>query len=63
MGSALVSGINRFAVINTSVLNNIPQQYQDKFTVIGDLMVDLPTAITPDDATLIALLPVPNPQN
>ncbi|NCR44869.1 MAG: lipid-A-disaccharide synthase, partial [Microcystis aeruginosa SX13-01] len=35
-------GIDRFAVMNTSVLNNIPQQYQHKFTVIGDLMVDLP---------------------
>ena len=54
-------GIDRFAVMNTSVLNNIPQQYQHKFTVIGDLMVDLPTAITPDDATLIALLPGSKP--
>jgi lipid-A-disaccharide synthase len=47
--------------MNTSVLNNIPQQYQHKFTVIGDLMVDLPNAITPDDATLIALLPGSKP--
>jgi len=45
MGSALVSG----------------EQYQSKFTVIGDLMVDLPTAITPDDTTLIALLPGSKP--
>jgi hypothetical protein len=54
-------GIDHFAVMNTQVLKNIPVQYQDKFTVIGDLMVDLPTAIATAADPLIALLPGSKP--
>ncbi len=52
--------INRFGVIKSEILDTIPQPYQAKFEVIGDLMADVDlsssSAIISDDI-IIGLLP------
>jgi hypothetical protein len=54
-------GIDRFGVMNQRVIQSIPTRYRDKFTVIGDLMVDLPVAETRSETPTIALLPGSKP--
>jgi hypothetical protein len=54
--------IDRFAVMNDRVTAKVKPQYADKFTVVGDLMVDsqsslTPAPIDPDAQMLIGLLP------
>ena len=54
--------IDRFAVMNDRVTAKVKPQYTDKFTVVGDLMVDsqislTPTPSDPDAQILIGLLP------
>jgi hypothetical protein len=53
--------IDRFGVMNDKVLQTIPRQYQEKVTIVGDLMVDLPASLTPDSSPTIALLPGSKP--
>ena len=40
--------IDRFAVMNTQVLDKVKPQYLDKFTVVGDLMVESQSSLSPD---------------
>jgi lipid-A-disaccharide synthase len=58
-------GIDHFAVMNASVIDSIPPSYQEKFTVVGDLMADLaPIATLSQDlvnSPIIALLPGSKP--
>jgi lipid A disaccharide synthetase len=55
--------IDRFAVMNAEVIANVKPQYLDRFTVIGDLMVETQTSLNPeasidrDAPILIGLLP------
>jgi lipid A disaccharide synthetase len=55
--------IDRFAVMNAAVVAKVPPKYADKFTVVGDLMVESQRSIeaqseTKRDApTLIGILP------
>jgi lipid A disaccharide synthetase len=55
--------IDRFAVMNTEVMANVKSQYLDRFTVVGDLMVESQTNLSSDlttnhnDDILIGLLP------
>jgi lipid A disaccharide synthetase len=55
--------IDRFAVMNSEVIAKVKLQHVDKFTVVGDLMVEMQTEIEPDvitnnnDEILIGLLP------
>jgi lipid A disaccharide synthetase len=55
--------IDRFAVMNAAVVEKVPPKYADKFTVVGDLMVESQRGIeiqreTKHDApTLIGILP------
>jgi lipid A disaccharide synthetase len=54
--------IDRFAVMNTEVTAKVKPQYAAKFTVVGDLMVEMQTEIDPEainnnDEILIGLLP------
>ncbi len=54
--------IDRFAVMNDRVMAKVKPQYADKFTVVGDLMVDSQCSLTPmpshpDAPMLIGLLP------
>jgi lipid A disaccharide synthetase len=55
--------IDRFAVMNTEVMANVKPQYRDRFTVVGDLMVESQTnlnsdlTVDPNDDILIGLLP------
>lgn len=55
-------GIDRFGVMNERVLTSIPEKYRHKFSVIGDLMVDLPTASDRAETPTIALLPGSKPR-
>ena len=42
--------IDRFGVMNTDVIKSIPESYQHKLTVVGDLMADLtPTSVSSSD--------------
>ncbi len=52
--------VDRFAVMNDRVIAKVKPQYADKFTVVGDLMVDNQVATAPserDAPVLIGLLP------
>ena len=55
--------INRFAVMNAAVTAQVKPQYLDRFTVVGDLMVESQTHLAPAATTerhaelLIGLLP------
>lgn len=56
--------IDQFAVMKPSLVEQAPQQYADKFTVVGDLMADVaqprqhqPTGAKPLDSALVGLLP------
>jgi lipid A disaccharide synthetase len=54
--------IDRFAVMNNAVTDRVKPQYRDRFTVVGDLMVESQTNLVPtigseNDAILIGLLP------
>jgi lipid A disaccharide synthetase len=54
--------IDRFAVMNAEVIAKVKPQYADKFTVVGDLMVEMQTEIESEvinnnDEILIGLLP------
>ncbi|WP_310489140.1 lipid-A-disaccharide synthase [Chamaesiphon sp. VAR_69_metabat_338] len=54
--------IDRFAVMNAEVTAKVKPQYADKFTVVGDLMVEMQTeieseVINDNDEILIGLLP------
>jgi lipid A disaccharide synthetase len=55
--------VDRFAVMNAEVMAKVKPQYADKFTVVGDLMVEMQTSIEPEvitndnDRILIGLLP------
>jgi lipid A disaccharide synthetase len=40
--------IDRFAVMNTQVIEKVKPQYIDKFTVVGDLMVESQSSLNPD---------------
>jgi lipid A disaccharide synthetase len=40
--------INRFAVMNEQVIEKVKPQYRDKFTVVGDLMVESQSSFNPD---------------
>lgn len=40
--------IDRFAVMNEQVIDNVKPQYRDKFTVVGDLMVESQSSLNPD---------------
>ncbi|WP_373538428.1 lipid-A-disaccharide synthase [Chamaesiphon sp.] len=57
------SSIDRFAVMNAAVTDRVKPQYRDRFTVVGDLMVEsqnnsIATAtVTENDPILIGLLP------
>ncbi|WNZ25677.1 MAG: lipid-A-disaccharide synthase [Leptolyngbya sp. IPPAS B-1204] len=55
--------VDRFAVMNPSLVQHAPAQYADKLTVVGDLMADVhPTAAPTHRATpLIGLLPGSKP--
>ncbi|GBF81886.1 lipid-A-disaccharide synthase [Aphanothece sacrum] len=57
--------IDHFAVMNASVIDSIPPSYQDKFTVVGDLMANVaPIATSSQDlvnSPIIALLPGSKP--
>lgn len=53
--------VSRFAAMNQSVVAQIPKSYQDKFSVVGDLMADVALEVeqcskSNDDAPLIGLL-------
>jgi lipid-A-disaccharide synthase len=54
-------GIDRFAVMNEKVLRSIPANYHHKFTVVGDLMIDLPASAHREEMPTIALLPGSKP--
>ncbi len=55
--------IDRFAVMNAEVMTKVKPQYRDRFTVVGDLMVESQNHLTPASTTnenapiLIGLLP------
>jgi lipid A disaccharide synthetase len=55
--------IDRFAVMNAEVTTKVKPQYLDRFTIVGDLMVETQNHLNPepnldpDDAILIGLLP------
>ena len=55
--------IDRFAVMNAEVAAKVKPQYRDRFTVVGDLMVETQTSLDlvqnpdPSDSILIGLLP------
>jgi lipid A disaccharide synthetase len=55
--------IDRFAVMNDAVMADVKPQYLDRFTVVGDLMVETQTDLNSDrtiganDPILIGLLP------
>lgn len=55
--------VDRFAVMNSRLVDQAPLQYHDKFAVVGDLMADLrqdqvaSRAAKPSSAFLIGLLP------
>ncbi len=40
--------IDRFAVMNTEVINQVKPQYRDRFTVVGDLAIDRQNDSDPD---------------
>ena len=40
--------IDRFAVMNAQVIDKVKPQYLDKFTVVGDLMVESQSSLNPD---------------
>ncbi len=40
--------IDRFAVMNAQVIEKVKPQYIDKFTVVGDLMVESQSSLNPD---------------
>ncbi len=40
--------IDRFAVMNEQVIDKVKPQYRDKFTVVGDLMVESQSSLNPD---------------
>ncbi|MEO0834829.1 MAG: lipid-A-disaccharide synthase [Cyanobacteria bacterium J06642_3] len=54
--------VNRFAAANQQVIEKVPQAYREKFSVVGDLMVDAASGIEPQitsnktDSPLIGLL-------
>ena len=54
--------VNRFVVVNQQVIEKVPQAYREKFSVVGDLMVDAASGIEPPitsnntDSPLIGLL-------
>ena len=55
--------IDRFAVMNAEVTTKVKPKYLDRFTVVGDLMVETQTTVNPEltidrnDEILIGLLP------
>ena len=54
--------INKFAVMNQSLLADIPTQFHDKFTIVGDLMADVLVEdktgdVAPTKQITIGLLP------
>jgi lipid A disaccharide synthetase len=55
--------VDRFAVMNSQVIEQVKPKYADKFTVVGDLMVESQTSVatqtitTANDRILIGLLP------
>ncbi len=59
--------IDRFAVMNAQVIAKVKPQYADKFTVVGDLMVESQRSLTPmadrgnETPTLIGILPGSKP--
>lgn len=59
--------IDRFAVMNASVMAKVPPHYHDKMSVIGDLLEDITTQFSPSplldnsSPALIALLPGSKP--
>ncbi len=59
--------VDHFGLMSEQVLRSIPAQYQNRTTVVGDLMVDLTTNVAPNplnsaqDEALIALLPGSKP--
>ncbi len=40
--------IDRFAVMNTQVIDKVKSKYRDKFTVVGDLMVESQSSLNPN---------------
>ncbi|MEM8721165.1 MAG: lipid-A-disaccharide synthase [Cyanobacteria bacterium P01_G01_bin.39] len=54
--------VNRFAAANQQVIEKVPQAYREKFSVVGDLMVDAASGIEPQitsnktDSPLVGLL-------
>jgi len=48
--------IDRFGVMKPELINNIPQPYHHKFTVVGDLMADVPR-VNPAQPQLLAQSP------
>lgn len=55
--------VDRFGVMNASAIGKSTPHYADKFTVVGDLMAEVATAIAPDDSNeeWIGLLPGSKP--
>jgi lipid-A-disaccharide synthase len=51
--------IDRFAVRQAAAIEGVPAPYRPKLTVVGDLMVDLPTPLAPATGTapLVGLMP------
>lgn len=64
--------IDRFALLNSSVIAKVPSKYHHKLTVVGDLMADLPLSVikqgrrqeaggipssNPQTSTIIGLMP------
>jgi lipid A disaccharide synthetase len=55
--------IDRFAVMNAEAISKVKPQYRDRFTVVGDLMVESQTSLAPEEIIndnapiLIGLLP------
>ncbi len=51
--------IDRFAVMNDRVMAKVKPQYLDKFTIVGDLMVDrqIDPTLNANSSTLIGILP------
>jgi lipid-A-disaccharide synthase len=52
--------IDRFGVMKPELINNIPQPYHHKFTVVGDLMADVPR-VNPAQPQLLAQSPTQSP--
>ncbi len=53
--------IDRFGVMKPQVSDHVPQKYAHKFTVVGDLMVEAQTGISPSSTPVAPLGETPRP--